>query len=689
VLPRVVVMPDYHALDTRGATGVAMMLIVLDCPGCSKRYEIDASLAGKKSRCKQCGEVFKIPVPTAVVGQSAPAAKSPVAAPTGSRAAERSFSGSPAKAPNATHAGAPDQPALVAPAIVINCPRCRSRYELDVALAGKKSRCKNCGEIFTIPVPHGLMAESTSSRGPAAAAAREPAPASSQWQALLEDEPRAIKASRGPAVADLDDVDLPPPPRAAYLVKRRRSRGSDDTGQIDVAVTISGWYFLIGLILCVGFFIFTHVANPSPAQTSLVGGIILLLLVLVGIGLSLWGSFWLLLIAFEESTLQGVLCLLAPLYAFGYIIGRFEKTRGVAALIFSSLVIIVLFGVAGAIDSAVRFSDGARVPRASADDGGAPGGDSSGDWQPGSSAQKRTANRRAVEAAEKAAREYITALDAATSQLAAVGREGAAPGQRSSAVRNFAVARTAGSRIYQMKLGVDEMTALKYRIGEKVRSSLLAAKAEMTRIESISGQPGVFRSSLERIDKELELWAIQPHDDVIPALVDGPSIPLGNIPDRGPGPRPGIPDRGDLRGNQPGRRAGADRELNYQRFLAEHGDTAVTIFFFGLPANSDASRGVTAREVSEAVSKRLRELAPSATNSLRQRHNNRTLLVLAPVDDIEALARSIDFGKATVKGRVIDLEISPDFVANVPRLPAESPSPKGAAETPSRRNATP
>ena len=42
------------------------MLIVLDCPGCGKRYEIDGALAGKKSRCKQCGEVFKIPVPTAV-----------------------------------------------------------------------------------------------------------------------------------------------------------------------------------------------------------------------------------------------------------------------------------------------------------------------------------------------------------------------------------------------------------------------------------------------------------------------------------------------------------------------------------------------------------------------------------------------------------------------------------------------
>ena len=40
------------------------MVIVLNCSGCGKRYEVDGSLAGKKSRCKQCGEVFPIPVPS-------------------------------------------------------------------------------------------------------------------------------------------------------------------------------------------------------------------------------------------------------------------------------------------------------------------------------------------------------------------------------------------------------------------------------------------------------------------------------------------------------------------------------------------------------------------------------------------------------------------------------------------------
>jgi predicted Zn finger-like uncharacterized protein len=41
------------------------MPIVLGCPGCGKRYEVDSALAGKKSRCKQCGEVFQIPAESA------------------------------------------------------------------------------------------------------------------------------------------------------------------------------------------------------------------------------------------------------------------------------------------------------------------------------------------------------------------------------------------------------------------------------------------------------------------------------------------------------------------------------------------------------------------------------------------------------------------------------------------------
>ena len=64
------------------------MPIVVVCPGCRKRYEVDASLAGKKSRCKLCGEVFRLPVPEGKVIETATQPKPP---PSPQRPARESF----------------------------------------------------------------------------------------------------------------------------------------------------------------------------------------------------------------------------------------------------------------------------------------------------------------------------------------------------------------------------------------------------------------------------------------------------------------------------------------------------------------------------------------------------------------------------------------------------------------------
>jgi len=120
--------------------------------------------------------------------------------------------------------------------------------------------------------------------------------------------------------------------------------------------------------------------------------------------------------------------------------------------------------------------------------------------------------------------------------------------------------------------------------------------------------------------------------------------------------------------------------------LAEHGDKAVTVVFSGLPSNSDPAKGVTTRDVSEALTKRTKELAPSATSWMSLSIDNQSALVLAPVDDVRALARSIDFGKTTVKGTRIDVLVSPEYIASVPRLPAEL---KVAAPSPGHRDPEP
>ncbi len=54
------------------------MPIVLNCSGCGKRYELADALAGKTGRCKQCGQILKIPVPRTL---TPPAASSEPARP--------------------------------------------------------------------------------------------------------------------------------------------------------------------------------------------------------------------------------------------------------------------------------------------------------------------------------------------------------------------------------------------------------------------------------------------------------------------------------------------------------------------------------------------------------------------------------------------------------------------------------
>jgi HEAT repeats len=98
---------------------------------------------------------------------------------------------------------------------------------------------------------------------------------------------------------------------------------------------------------------------------------------------------------------------------------------------------------------------------------------------------------------------------------------------------------------------------------------------------------------------------------------------------------------------------------------------------------------VTARDVSEAIKARARQLAPTATHFTWIGRRNQASLMLSPVDDIQDFANRIDFGTVTVRGNQLNVTVSPDFIASVPRLPAEqsqtpdiNPSPRAANRDP-------
>src|SRR4051812_24344937 len=87
-----------------------MAEIDFSCPGCGRTYQVDASLRGKKVRCKGCNEVSRIPEPSA-----------------------------------------PLEMALPQEDLRFACPRCGYDFTLAARLAGKQARCKQCGEVFRVP----------------------------------------------------------------------------------------------------------------------------------------------------------------------------------------------------------------------------------------------------------------------------------------------------------------------------------------------------------------------------------------------------------------------------------------------------------------------------------------------------------------------------------------------------------
>jgi predicted Zn finger-like uncharacterized protein len=349
------------------------MLIVLNCPGCGKRYEIDGALAGKKSRCKQCGEVFKIPVPTAV---SAPAPQSTPPRRTQNASGGGEWHTVPVEPPRTTKPGSgagPARPSASAAGsgprtIVLNCPNCQKRYEIDEALAGKKSRCKDCGELFSIPVPRARAGNA--SRSHARAATPSPPPV---WDSVLEDEPTSFKASRGPSSPALDEFDLPPPPRAAYPQPSRKTSGSyrHRGDGPDVGFTIAGCYLALALLVVIGFFIWQAAADPPKARSGQIFAIATFFVLGTAYLLSFCGSIWVLVVAFKESLSQGLLCLLVPCYVLYYIFSRWEDTKGPFVLqLLPPANLLVLFtinfaiGGPGKMNEPVNIADAEAQPEA-------------------------------------------------------------------------------------------------------------------------------------------------------------------------------------------------------------------------------------------------------------------------------------------------------------------------------------
>ena len=492
---------------------------------------------------------------------------------------------------------------MLPPTIVMNCPRCGKRHEVDGLLAGKKSKCKVCGEVFSIPVPSVRTSESAPAPKPAEPI-RSIAP--KYWASVLNERTSSLKGARAAGSAEIDE-ELPPPPRLGYRRPRESYRRKSRPSGVNVGPII-GWFLGLSFATLIGMLIWISVNGYTVAEGYRLGVIFNMVFLCGCAALSLWGYAWIVSLAFQEDSMQGVMCLFVPFYFIYYAATHWEECNGPFALGITGLGIPIALVVVAVALPALNQS---RLKNRSA---GPSGGDG--------------ANRELVRQAEETVKENIHALDNFTNQLTRIkdAKLGGQSGrQLLAAVRRLQFAESRGRLV---KVRNIELVYLKHSVGPRMRGSLAALKQEMARIEAIPGFRGIFEEGPSELDKSIDFWTIKPGEETPPQLVDGPALPIG------PGPGGGSPPGGS-RWGPPGQSGTdpTDPNPHYQRMLAEHGAKAITVVFFGLPTNGDPARGVTTRDVSEALNERLKRLAPSATSWLSMSIDSQSALVLAPVDD--------------------------------------------------------
>jgi len=320
------------------------------------------------------------------------------------------------------------------------------------------------------------------------------------------------------------------------LPQKKSGRGGDPS----VGMAISGWFSVALLILFAGAYGAGGLGLLSKSQVRGFIGISLLLTMIVCGILILWGTIWLVVVAFREQTRCGMMFLFVPLYALYYIWTRLAETKGPASMVVVAFFVIIGMAILGpAIDP----------------------------------------DRAAGASSNAAARVPATALT-------------------------------------------------------------------------------------------------QPPQPTGPAA-DGLIVGQRNRMPFGPGPGPSFgPRRGNLPGNEPPPGLPAQFLDQWAKHLeaisSRYGNKAVVIAFTGIPVNSDAANGVTGRDVLEAITQRIKALAPEIEAVMTFGPENQRALIVAPIDNPPALASRIDFGKVTLQRDTrIRVDVSPEFVARVPRLPAE------------------
>ena len=519
------------------------------------------------------------------------------------------------------------------------------------------------------------------------------------WEGRPPCRPRLRRPKPAPAPSAFDN-DLPPPPRLPYQPARRPSRSrSEDT---ELGVTAFGWFFLLEFLVSVGLYLYLTVVESDPMRGARIFTLASGLMLLISVVLSFWGTCWLLSLAFREDAMRGVFCLVVPFYAFIFASSRWQERRGTVGLTLAyPVALLFTLSLAWLAFPAVRDKltpSAGPTPGFAQDD--APQGNA---VQPNpapvapapAARSKIKADAYQVRLAEGIIRQNLVILKDITSKLARIHNVASAEQVGRELQFRGMFHRVGIRRPRNLDVGPNEIVALKHRVGQDIRSAFSDFKNQALRVQSIPGVGvGLDPKDQAELDEIIDHWSIKPGEEEMPELVEpppqtkgprfGPPGPRGGFPRGGPG-GPGAFPPGGPGAFPPGPPMGMStdsvEQLNrdYQAMRQSFGDKTAAIRVTGLPMSGDPST----RDVTEAISKRIKELAPEITSSRSMTIGDHLITAVAPVNDKQALAIGIDFGAVTVERSHIEVKLDASWAAKVPRLPGEPrPGPSAAPSRP-------
>jgi predicted Zn finger-like uncharacterized protein len=150
--------------------------------------------------------------------------------------------------------------------MILTCPECATRYEIDAAkfpAAGRKVRCKKCSHVWFQPGEGGEVEPAAAepvAEAPAAAYAPEP---NHVAEPITEEEAKPVRAYRGAVAAD---ETFAPAPAVKKMVRAKSG------GWARTLALVFGWVALIGAILIIGWAAKTYrqqIATTWPKSASL------------------------------------------------------------------------------------------------------------------------------------------------------------------------------------------------------------------------------------------------------------------------------------------------------------------------------------------------------------------------------------------------------------------------------------